>query len=150
MRLWDFALAAWDRPGVSDICLRLQDRHGQCVPLLLWRAWVAAEGREAGDDLLRNVVTLARTHEQEMIAPLRATRRARDSDAAGYLREAAKQAELAAERALLNALEALTPAAPAPPSDSGDDVGQALADLIRAWNGCKARSTGRALAARLR
>jgi len=145
--LWDFALAAWDRPSVSEICLRLQDRYGQCVPLLLWRAWVAADGRDVGGELMRNAIALAGTHEREVIAPLRAVRRALPSIGA----EAAKQAELAAEEALLDALDSLTPAPSVGRSGSGDDdVGRALADLTQAWNGCKASSTARALAARLR
>jgi uncharacterized protein (TIGR02444 family) len=151
VRLWDFAVAAWDRPGVSEICLRLQDRHGQCVPLLLWCAWVTAEGRDAGGDLARNAIALARIQEREMIAPLRDSRRALDiGGVAVGLRKAAKEAELAAERELLKALEALTPAGSAGRSESGDEVGQALADLIQAWNGCRARSTSRSLADRLR
>jgi uncharacterized protein (TIGR02444 family) len=144
--LWDFALAAWDRPGVSEICLRLQDRHGQCVPLLLWRAWAAEEGRAPGGDLIRNAIALARTHEREVIAPLREARRTSHSDGA----KAAKQAELAAEAALLNALDDLTPAASARTSDSGDDAGRALTDLCRVWNGRQASRAARALAARLR
>lgn len=146
MTLWDFALTAWDRPGVSEICLRLQDRHGQCVPLLLWRAWAAAERREPGDDLMRNAVALARTHEREIIAPLREARRAPGSEGA----EAARQAELAAEEALLNALDALTPAPSGRNSALGDDVGRALADLCQAWNGRQASRAARALGARLR
>ena len=41
--LWRFALAVYQKPGVSDACLLLQDRHGCNVPLLLFAAWAGAE-----------------------------------------------------------------------------------------------------------
>src|SRR3954453_309049 len=41
--LWRFALAVYQRPGVADACLLLQDRHGCNVPLLLFAAWAGAD-----------------------------------------------------------------------------------------------------------
>ena len=41
--LWRFALAVYQKPGVSDACLLLQDRHGCNVTLLLFAAWAGAE-----------------------------------------------------------------------------------------------------------
>jgi uncharacterized protein (TIGR02444 family) len=32
--LWPYALEVYARPGVEPLLLRLQDEHGQCVPLL--------------------------------------------------------------------------------------------------------------------
>src|SRR5690606_19138568 len=34
LALWEWAVAAYARPGVSDVCLQLQDGDGQNVPLL--------------------------------------------------------------------------------------------------------------------
>lgn len=149
MTLWTFALAAWERPGVRGACLRLQDRHGQCVPLLLWRAWAEAEGRSVPDDSLAQAVALAKVRDREIIAPLRAARRAAGAGGAPgnpSRLEAARAAEIEAERALLSALEDLTPG---PAKHAGGSLAEALEGLARTWNGCRARSAMRALAARL-
>ena len=134
LSLWDFAVALYARPGVEAACLTLQDDHGQCVDLLLWRLW--ALGRRIGAGDLARAATLARDWEGAVTAPLRAARRALAAPAAGIadsarlvLRGQVKAAELAAERLLLEALEAATPRDPAPPVD----VTAALAALAAAW-----------------
>jgi uncharacterized protein (TIGR02444 family) len=141
LTLWDYALAAWDRPGVSRACLDLQDQEGQCVPLLLWRAWALAEGRAVNARLGDDSIALARRWDGEVIAPLRAARRA-----SGRADEAVRAAELAAERALIEALEAITPA----PSGAGGDLAEALAAILEDWNGPRARTFALSLAAALR
>src|SRR5689334_755005 len=40
--LWRFALTVYQKPGVSDACLLLQDHYGCNVPLLLFAAWAGA------------------------------------------------------------------------------------------------------------
>lgn len=150
MTLWAFALAAWERPCVIEACLRLQDRHGQCVPLLLWRGWAKAEGRRVTDPLLAEAVALARAHEREIIGPLRAARRAAQAEKPSpdpQRLKAAQEGEIAAERALLDALESLTPS----PSlrRAGRDLAADLERLARTWNGCRARAAVQALAGRL-
>ena len=132
MRLWDFALAAWTKPGVEAACLGLQDHFGQCVPLLLWRAWAVAEGRAVSAPQL--AIALARTWEGEIIVPLRGVRRALRAEAfgdAGEIVEQVRAAELAAERALLEGLEALTPDVAGEP----EDLAQALLALAQQWSG---------------
>jgi uncharacterized protein (TIGR02444 family) len=154
MTLWDYAVACWEKPGVSKICLRLQDRHGQCVALLLWRCWAASEGRRPGVVAMRNAIALARTWEGEVIAPLRAARRAlagaldgADPKVVGRVREAAGAVELDAERALIEALEALTP----PPSGARiGGVARHLSVLMDTWNGSRAETVALSLAAALR
>ncbi|HEY2481238.1 MAG TPA: TIGR02444 family protein [Caulobacteraceae bacterium] len=148
MTLWEFAVMAWDRPGVSEVCLRLQDRHGQCVPLLLWRAWAEAEGRCVQGEPLADALALALMRERVTIAPLRSARRSLEAQKSQPAVEAARDAEIEAERALLNALEELTPA-PAPRVEAGGDLVAALDDLVDAWNGGRAHSAVGALAARL-
>ncbi|MDQ2764065.1 MAG: DUF2390 domain-containing protein, partial [Pseudomonadota bacterium] len=39
MTLWAWAVASYARPGVESACRGLQEKDGQCVPLLLWRLW---------------------------------------------------------------------------------------------------------------
>lgn len=121
MSLWDWALAAYAVDGVADACLELQDTAGQNIPLLLWAAWCAAEGRAPGEDALEAAGDTARAWQETAIAPLRAIRRAlkpRAPDLADADREAVrdmvKAVELDAERRLLTALEGLAPASSGP------------------------------------
>ena len=120
MSLWDWALTAYAADGVADACLELQESAGQNVPLLLWAAWCAAEGRTPDEDTLEAAGDTARAWQETAIAPLRAVRRAlkaRAPDLDDTDREAVraqvKAVELEAERRLLNALEALAPASSA-------------------------------------
>jgi uncharacterized protein (TIGR02444 family) len=140
--LRDWAVAAWARPGVAEACLDLQDRHGQCVALLLWRLWAGA----MPEAVLIQVIEAARPFEHEVLRPLRAARRAVGE---GDLKPRIRAAELAAEYELLAALEAFTPL-----GDAGSplDAETALAAVLRAWNGVGAEAAGPAarLAAALR
>ncbi len=125
MTLWDWTLTAWAADGVADAGLELQDTAGQNIPLLLWAAWCAAEGRAPDEDVLEAASDTARAWQETAIAPLRAVRRAlkpRAPDLDDADREAVraqvKAVELEAERRLLAALEALAPpsAGPARPA----------------------------------
>ena len=130
MPLWDWAVAAYGRPGVERACLALQDSHGQNVSYLLWAAWA----RTTDPALLARAAGIARHWEDMTLEPLRAARRALKTEfpavpdaAREGLRADVKAAELRAERLLLESLEALTPAqggAPAP---------QALRAASAAW-----------------
>lgn len=136
MSLWDWALEAYARPGVQDACLNLQDGHGQCVPYLLWAAWAAADGQVLSAATLSRGAALARAWEETAVGPLRQVRRrlkTPHSGVADAAREAAraqvKAAELAAERALMDALEALSPQGRGRVMPLAD----ALADAAAAW-----------------
>lgn len=152
MRLWDFALAAWERPGVAETCLELQDRHGQCVPLLIWLAWAHAEARAPDVETTGRAMRLARDLDAAVVTPLRGAGRALkpaiadlDDDARKRLRAAARALELNAERTLLEALEAVTPA---PAGRSEEPLAEALSGLLLAWRGSGAKEAS-SLAARL-
>lgn len=119
--LWPWAVAAYARPEVSAACLELQDSHGHCAPYLLWAAWTAQCGREVGEDGWRPAAALARSWEAEVTGHLRQVRRGLkaprtcvDDIGRERLRAEVKTVELAAERLLLDSLEALTPLAAAP------------------------------------
>jgi uncharacterized protein (TIGR02444 family) len=111
MKIWEWALAAYARPGVADACLRLQDDFGQNTNLLLWAVWA-----EAKDEvLLARAAALTRAWETAAVQPLRAARRALKAplplvaDAAREgLRDDVKAAELRAERVLLETLAMLS------------------------------------------
>ncbi len=136
MSLWDWAVHAYAAEGVSETCLTLQDVHDQNVPLLLWAAWTAATGRRPDDETIEAAADTARAWDLAAVAPLRAVRRTLkapipdiDDPAREAVRTRVKAIELEAERHLLAALEALSPApdaAPQPPIT-------ALAAAARAW-----------------
>ena len=111
MSLWSWAVRAYARPGVQELCLSLQDDDGQSVCLLLWAGWrgpVDAETLEAAVDT-------AKTWHRTALDPVRAVRRTLkkpipDMDDARRLalREEIKRVELSAERGLLDELEAIS------------------------------------------
>ena len=105
---WDWAVTAYARPGVAELCLDLQDAHGQNVPLLLWAIWAGQGGRRVE---AAQAVATARAW-QQVIVPLREVRRrlkttvTEDDDAQRLpVREQVKAVELAAEKALMTLLE---------------------------------------------
>ena len=152
MSLWDWAVRAYGTEGVSETCLTLQDVHEQNVPLLLWAAWTAATGRRPDEETIEAAADTARAWDLTAVAPLRAVRRTLkapipdiDDPAREAVRTQVKAIELAAERHLLAALEALTPApdgAPQPPIS-------ALAAAARAWGAVTPRPALVRLAERL-
>lgn len=137
MTLWDWAVAAYATPGAADACLDLQDAAGQSVPLLLWAGWSAAEGRPLDEDVIDAACDTARVWGDVAIAPLRTIRRAMkvtrpdmDDVAREAVRDQVKAVELEAERRLLEALEALSPA----PAGAPRPLLQALIAVSRAWS----------------
>lgn len=152
MTLWDWAVAAYRADGVADACLELQDSAGQNVPLLLWAAWCAGEGRTPDADALEAAADTARVWEETAIAPLRAVRRALkvrapdlEDDAREAVRAEVKAVELSAERRLLQALEALSPS----PSGARRPTLEALVAVARVWSPMTPRAGLARLAERL-
>jgi uncharacterized protein (TIGR02444 family) len=130
VRLWDWAVAAYGRPGAADACLRLQDEDGQNTCLLLFAAWA----RTDDPAVLGPAAETARLWDAAAISPLRAARRALKApltpfadEAREGLRVQVKAAELAAERVLLETLERLAP------SQGRAEVGRALTAAVAAW-----------------
>jgi uncharacterized protein (TIGR02444 family) len=140
---WSFSLAFYARPGVSEACLALQDRHGRDVNLVLYACWVGLSGRGA-----LSAVEFARAEavsgpwRRGVIEKLRQARRAikeqnRDG-ALGALYEAAKALELEAERMAQRRLAALAP----PPAASAESrVADAAASLALYLGGASAQGT---------
>lgn len=115
LSLWDYAVEAYGREGVKDLCLQLQDDHGLDVPLLLWAAWVVQTGLGFDADLAEAGADQAEAWRTAAVLPLRAVRRRLKLPSPdltpgdrNHVRDLVKAAELAAERALLSALEVLT------------------------------------------
>ena len=111
---WHWALATYDKPGVPEACLDLQDQYHQCTAYLLWAAWAAEGGMALKPDSLAAGKALAQAWEKEVLGPLRSARRAlkptlsnMPDEARLALREQVKAAELSAEQTLMIALAAL-------------------------------------------
>jgi len=105
--LWEWAVAAYARPGVAEACLDLQDSENQNVPLLLWAAWRP----HADEAMARQAAGVAHAWADAVIVPLRQVRRRMktavsegDDRLRLSLREKVKGLELAAEKALLDIL----------------------------------------------
>ncbi|MBV8593400.1 MAG: TIGR02444 family protein [Caulobacteraceae bacterium] len=135
--LWAYAVALWEKPAVRGAALVLQDRFGQCVPLLLWRLWTINEGLSAEDGHVGTAIEIARGWEGDVAGPLRTARERLRAPRPGFavddrlrLKDRVGDAATEAERLLLQALEGLT-SRRGPP----DDVYEAVANLCRAWNG---------------
>jgi len=134
--LWPFALEIYARPGVEAALLELQDRHGQCVPYLLWALWLGAQGREADTGRLRAGAALARSWQDVAVAPLRGVRRRLKSPVAAVAAAAQRRLlgrvqslELDAERMLLRMLEDASPAQGSAPRGAA----ASLAAAIEVW-----------------
>lgn len=108
LRLWPFTLELYQRPGVPDECLVLQDRHGINVNLLLFCLYVGAvHGAVLPDAELRQAASAVEDWHDNVVSDLRKARRALKSFAtepspivapAQELRTTVKAAELEAER----------------------------------------------------
>ncbi len=122
--LWQFALTVYQKPGVSDACLLLQDRYGCNVTLLLFAAWAGAEQGVVltADEMAAAVGTVGAWH-GEVVEPLRAVRRRlkhgpapAPDKATGKLRARLQAIEIEAERIELETLAGFLP-------DRGDGSG---------------------------
>ncbi|WP_292084302.1 MULTISPECIES: TIGR02444 family protein [unclassified Brevundimonas] len=134
--LWTWAVAAYDAPGVAEVCLSLQDHNEQNVPLMLWAAWVAVTGRRPDEETIEAACDAARAYDTVVVAPLRALRRTLkapipdvDNEHREALRQQVKALELDAERRLMLELEALAPA----PSGAPRRALDGLAETAKLW-----------------
>ena len=137
MSYWDWAVAVHGRPGVDEALTGLQDSHGQCVAYLLWAAWAAAEGRPVPGEILMQGAALAKHWEGAATMPLRSARRHLKrpappiaDDAREALRDQVRKAEFAAERLLMETLEALAPE----PVGGSIEAGDALLAAAARWS----------------
>lgn len=98
---WDFSLAAYERSGVAEACLDLQERYGIDVNLLLFSAWAGHCGRSLGGNEMAGLIAAAAAWQVEVVRPLRSVRtwlKRQDHLAEDFgLREQTKALELQAE-----------------------------------------------------
>lgn len=118
---WAWALAVYGRPGVSDACVRLQDRFGVDVNVLLVALHAGlAMGRSVTPEAVADADARVETLRRQVIQPLRSVRRhlkgAPYGDLTEMVRNRVKASELLAEQmeqALLAGIAAGWPAATA-------------------------------------
>ncbi|PUA28367.1 MAG: TIGR02444 family protein [Cellvibrio sp. 79] len=109
--LWDFSVHYYARPGVSPLCLRLQDEHGVNVNVLLWALWLGYRGIRLEPVQLAQALRMTHSWDQHYVLPLRQLRRRMKvefdvTDASiEAVRTQIKQAELLAEKYLQQILE---------------------------------------------
>ncbi|MBZ8134356.1 TIGR02444 family protein [Afifella sp. IM 167] len=81
---WDFSLALYGRPGVAEACLKLQERHGLDVNIVLFCLWSAADGRAPlGAREFAAILERAGEWHENVVRPLRGTRRRMKEGAEG-------------------------------------------------------------------
>ena len=99
---WRFSLAFYERLGVADALIALQDRDGFDVNLVLFALWHGISGRGAlGADALAAAEQVAGTLRSEIVEPLRGLRlklRHHPDGDVQRLREGVKELEIAGEK----------------------------------------------------
>ncbi|HML09775.1 MAG TPA: TIGR02444 family protein [Stellaceae bacterium] len=99
---WRFSLMIYARPGIAEALLRLQDRGGHNINIILFGLWLAlCEGAALDAAGLARAKTAIARIDSAVVAPLRALRRALKPDAdpdAQDLRRRVLALEIAAER----------------------------------------------------
>ncbi|HMN75303.1 MAG TPA: TIGR02444 family protein [Burkholderiaceae bacterium] len=73
---WRFSLHVYRAPGVQPACLALQDGHGADVNLVLLCAFAGHDGRSLDRRRLRQAMARVGHWQSDVIAPVRAARRA--------------------------------------------------------------------------
>jgi len=135
---WAFAVDLYQRPGVSEACLLLQDRLGVDVSLLLFALYVAAKrGRMLATADLEELERAVAPWREEVVKPLRALRRRlksgpapAPSPAAERLRERIKAAELHAEQIELAVLAQRLDSLPALRPGATVDISKLLSAVL--------------------
>ena len=110
-RFWDFSLQLYVRPGVADSCLQLQDEQGVNVNLLLWCAWLDAQGLILDAGRLHSAQKRIHGWDDHYVVPLRQLRRRMKAEfgttdvGIEALRTQIKHSELLAEKQVQLLLE---------------------------------------------
>jgi len=111
--LWDFALVFYAQPKAAEACLQLQDEYGANVCLLIALRWLDIREQSLSSGEFTDLQQHINVWTQEIVVPLRNLRRKlkeeigtlRNDDIQQQLRALVKQAELLAEKKLLNEIE---------------------------------------------
>lgn len=121
---WAFSLRTYGEPGVSEVCVTLQDRHGVDVNVLLIALWAVCDRRIRVDaSRIASLDSSVADLRASAVVPIRTVRRWMKSASFGLgidaARDRVKKAELAVEQ-LEQAL---------------------LAEVVRSWSGIREPGT---------
>ena len=143
---WGWCLRVYADPGVARAALRLQDRNGACVMLLLCLCWRATRGAADGPAQLAVLQDRTALAEQHLLVPLRAARRALlragrscPASQATAPGRALLDAELVLERLQAGRLARCSVPGGAPGCSPGHDAEQALGHYLRSLGTRKPR-----------
>ena len=73
-QFWDFALSVYGQDAAREAFLRLQNRDGADVPMLLWCLWCAEQGRGVSRSVMAEAVRFSSVWREAVVDPLRSTR----------------------------------------------------------------------------
>ena len=110
-RLWEFALALYEKPEVAACCLQLQDRNSVNVNILLWSIWLEHKHLCLTDERLLAACELIQQWDENYVQVLRTLRRnikhefKHNLALVANVRDSIKHAELTAEKQELQWLE---------------------------------------------
>ncbi|MEX0643951.1 MAG: TIGR02444 family protein [Parvularculaceae bacterium] len=134
---WSWSVGRYEDDRVARRLIALQDEFGLDVNILLWCGWAAERFREIPDLAVRKAVDLTARWTREVTGPLRAARHALKTppprasiEAAAALREAVKNAELAAERIEQEILASLAGAALTPADEQVNSLARLRRNLV--------------------
>ena len=102
-KFWEFSLDLYNREGVANACLELQNSYGLDVNLILYCFWHARNYGEIDLQLLQELIEYSKMWRSRVVQPLRDARSWMKSQAVGSenftrLREDIKADELQAEK----------------------------------------------------
>lgn len=129
--LRDFATATYQRSGVAECCLRLQEDAGADVNMLLTAAWLAGQSQCWQHEEVLELIARCQEWREHCVLPLRAVRRFLKTHA---LYEQAKALELSAEIHQLHLLHDTLQSIPL--KKSGQSPEAALAANLRTYFDC--------------
>ena len=96
---WAWSLKFYEDPAVAETCIILQDDYNADVNIVLVLLWLAAEGvAPFGPEQVDQLGCAVVSWRAEVVAPLRALRRALKGRGEDAVRKAIAAAELEAER----------------------------------------------------
>lgn len=152
-RFWRFALRVYARPGVSPLCITLQDENGIDLNLLLFAGWCGSIGRRLEAEDIESAATHVAAWSEAVVTKLRQARRAWKElgpaePAAQAGRETLKSVELLSERlvcAMLHDIHGRL-GAPATESDPPSRIVAANLMLVLTGSGADPARAGEACA----
>ena len=114
-KFWDFSNQLYDKDGVAEICLKLQEELGVDVNLFLFCYWIAHFKYSPSESEWAQILEFSKSWKTKIVQPLRNTRKSlkkllkshpQNSDFA-ELRKKLKSDELLAEKIQQEAIQSL-------------------------------------------